>query len=133
MADVAAFGFPTPLRCYARRRDRPGLVCGERAIWVRPPTPGALPQYFCDAHRHPTDEPIPANPVYRRVHVNAEIIFAGVDLTIGGAEAEVLELIRLVIQKAGGQFSPLSARSLIGQHTPPSRAGVERREGQRGK
>jgi hypothetical protein len=76
-----------------------------------------LPEgYYCDRHRRPTDEPIAAEPLIRRVSVTLEVLFAAVNWLPGpGPQLEALARLETAVEEAGGVINLHAVNSVMGR------------------
>jgi hypothetical protein len=121
LRNVPALAIAPPARCYYRGETRLGTICGELANWLRPGRDWFTCAYFCDAHRGPSDLPIPAEHAIRRVRVNAAMLFAAACQNATIAHTEALARLEAAVQHAGGLLDVQDVTSTFGKSSPPPR------------
>jgi hypothetical protein len=115
--------FSPPARCFYRREDAGGTVCGELAAWVRPGLEWFRTLYFCDEHREPIDLEIPPVHAIRRVRINAILLFSAASLNQAIAHTEALARLEAAVHQAGGLLDVEDVASTWGKSSPPPRLG----------
>lgn len=125
--DAFEFAMSPTLRCFGPPPNRDGLVCGRPAKWERPPRHELAGTLFCDQHRQPGDVPIAPDTIYRRVQIDAEVLFAATSLARGNAHAEALAQLERAVLLAGGLVSGSEITSVTGRQAPPRGLSFETR------
>lgn len=120
MSTVPAVAIAPPPRCFSRGIDRCGPVCGELATHMRRGRDWFSTEYVCDRHSAPGDEPIPAERVFRRVRVWADIYFAGALTSAPMSHTEAVARLELAVRQAGGALDVTDVRSDIVSTMPSS-------------
>jgi hypothetical protein len=120
VADVAEFTYRPPIRCYEVIEEPRSMICGQLAYWLRPSHNFNQTGFFCFSHHRPTDLKIPDDVVFRRVHITAEIIFAGVSWMPPAAQREAFERLTDAVERVGGLVNLHAVTSQVGRRTPPA-------------
>lgn len=132
MADVPVFTVAPPMRCFHTVDEFAKRICGARAHWTRSHPGRISPEYFCERHRVPGDEPLPLSLTFRRITIVAEIVLAGASGLQSQAQVEALERVELAVRGAGGLLNLHTVTSVIGRSRPPVPAVAGRRGSGRG-
>jgi hypothetical protein len=82
--------------------------------------PSGAVLYFCSNHSQPSDTPIAAAPMIRRVCLTAGVFLAGTSWSARRAELEAVERLERAVVAAGGLLTLHTAHSVIGQCSPHS-------------
>lgn len=120
---VPAATIEPPQRCYHRGELAGATVCGERAEWMREGPHWFVCGYFCARHRLPSDVPIPAVHVFRRVRVSVEVFFSGASMEAPAAHREAMARLEAAVQSAGGLLDVQGVRSVIAKSLPQTMRG----------
>jgi len=124
VADEPTFRVPVAIRCFHRTKNSTAMeVCGAAASWCRPGATGN-PEYFCDEHRRPTDEPIAFAARVPRLSVFVEMVCTGTSWHPAHAKAEALERLCQAVQGVGAVLNVHSVLMTTGRsmRQPPEGA-----------
>lgn len=123
MDDVAHFTIRPPLRCFGPDPSSASSICGEFAQWFRSGPTFDRTGFFCRFHRLSIDIKIPDEALFRRVHINAELLFAAVSWMPSIAHAEAVRLLNQGVGQVGGLVNLHTVSSAVGRWTPPAGRG----------
>jgi hypothetical protein len=122
--DVPELAVRPPIRCFHRRDDRPGAVCGSRANWLRVAANVLGTGYYCDTHHADGDVPIARAPVCRRVSVTLEVLLTGTSFVAGLAQADAVAALEGAVESVGGVVNLHTVHSVVGQYGPRALPGA---------
>lgn len=116
-----------PLRCYQPVGNQGRLFCGAPAVLMRESVGYNGPGYFCEKHAREQDEPIPAERVFRRVQIIAEVLLAGASFVQSQAELDALARMTAALESVGGIVGIQTVSSQIGRLVARNGATVHER------
>lgn len=107
------------LRCGELGEAPASLPCGKPATAQRAGDGDDEPRYVCAVHARPTDRPIPADRVYRRVSLTVQIFLPGACVGAGPAEWEASDRVYHALRSVGALVSLIECRSALVRYVAP--------------
>jgi hypothetical protein len=123
MSTVPHVAIAPPPRCFYRGIDRCGPVCGRLATHMRRGRDWFSTEYVCELHVAPGDVEIPAERVFRRVRVWADIYFAGALQSAPMSHTECVARLETAVRDIGGALEVNDVRSDIVSSMPQAPPG----------
>src|SRR4051794_21892577 len=113
MSTVPHVAIAPPPRCFYRGIERCSPVCGRLATHIRRGRDWISTEYVCELHVAPGDVEIPAERVFRRVRVWADIYFAGALQSAPMSHTECVARLETAVRDIGGALEVNDVRSDI--------------------
>lgn len=107
------------LRCFGELTGAAPCLCGAPASRYRHGGTWGLHVFLCAEHAEPTDVPIPASVVFRRVRIMGCLDVAAVSWTPARAQNEAVAAMEAAVRAGGGLLSVMGVTSATGRYSAP--------------